>query len=462
MRLIENFEKSGFFWLPSSPEKKVPGTLRILDGGNTNLEIVGSFENHFDSLNTNINIGRIVGHIEGDKLVTLERCFYKTKSLSFGGIAKSSIRANKALIGVSYDDEEEVLINQFQFSVDGIDEWVGISGIKVDRQFESKTSSISYLPPENISITLNDGLRLVITFTWTLPGFPVTTEAKITQKAYFGLVSDEARPLDDFISAAYKITNLVGFSVDKTVCLESVTVAANSLPIGNFDGKPVLAKIALFYASLPYTKERPQIARHEMLFNFLQIRGDWERIINNWFSAYDLIDPALNLYFSTKTGVHKYLDSKFLALAQGLETYHRRTSNEKQMDEKAFESIKELLTEKCPEEYQEWLSGRLRHGNEINLRKRLKRIIEPFNDVIGSRDHQKRLISSIVNTRNYLTHYDQSLEAESSTGIDLWNLCKKMEAIFQLHILQVLGFSPDQIKAIHDNSTELQQKLKIT
>ncbi|NTZ06209.1 hypothetical protein FCJ61_06360 [Burkholderia metallica] len=460
MRLIEDFEKSGFFWLPSSPEKKIPGTLRILDGGNISLEIVGSFGDSFDSLNRDMNIGRIVGHIESDKLVTLERCFYKTRSLSFGGIEKSSIRANKALIGVSYDYGEEVLINQLQFSVDGIDEWIGICGIKVDHQFESKTSSIRYFPPENISITLNDGLRLVITFTWTLPSSPITTEAKITQKTYFALASSEARPLDDFISAAHKITNLVGFAADETVCLESVTVASNSLTAGNINGKPILEKISLFYTSLPFTKDRPKINRHEMLFNFPQIRSDWERIVKNWFSAYDLIDPALNLYFSTKTGVHRYLDGKFLALAQGLETYHRRISSEKQMDENSFDSLKESLIEGCPEKYRDWLSGRLQHGNEINLRKRLNRIIEPFNDVIGSRDYQKRLIRSIVNTRNYLTHYDQSLEAESSTGIDLWHLCRKMEAIFQLHILQVLGFPPEQIKAIHNNSVELQQKLK--
>jgi len=35
-----------------------------------------------------------------------------------------------------------------------------------------------------------------------------------------------------------------------------------------------------------------------------------------------------------------------------------------------------------------------------------------------------------------------------------------MEAIFQIHLLQVLGFTQTQIKSIFDNSDELQQKLK--
>jgi hypothetical protein len=45
-------------------------------------------------------------------------------------------------------------------------------------------------------------------------------------------------------------------------------------------------------------------------------------------------------------------------------------------------------------------------------------------------------------------------------GRDLWLLCLKMEAIFQLHLLQVLGFKQEEVKSIFDNSIELQQKLK--
>ena len=197
-----------------------------------------------------------------------------------------------------------------------------------------------------------------------------------------------------------------------------------------------------------------------MLFRFGQIQDDAERIVNNWFDAYDQIDPALNLYFSTKTGAHKYLDGKFLALAQGLETYHRRTSNIKLMDEDAFEKLTSALIESCPEDNREWLSGRLLHGNEVSLSRRLKSIIEPFKELLGTSKERNKLIRAIVDTRNYLTHYDQSLETVAVKGKELWMLCLKMEAIFQLHLLQILGFTQSEVKSVFENSHELQQKLK--
>ena len=273
-------------------------------------------------------------------------------------------------------------------------------------------------------------------------------------------MSEQARPLSDFISAAYKITTLLCFAIDRTVCIERVSATLDTIlqDIGNGKTRPVL--ISVYYASLPYTKNEPKIDWHRMLFRYGQIRKDAERIINNWFDAYDEIDPALNLYFSVKTGAHKYLDGKFLALAQGLESYHRRTSSEKLMDTGAYEKLTESLIKQCPEENQEWLSGRLQHGNEVNLGRRIKSIIKPFKEFLGTSKDRNKLIRSIIDTRNYLTHYDKSLESTAVSGRDLWLLCLKMEAIFQLHLLQVLGFTEAEVRSVINNSNELQQKLK--
>lgn len=464
LRIKEEFKKSGYFWLPSDPERRIPGTLVITDGGNIELEVVGLFDESIEGLNRDLNgkdeLERIIGHIEKHGLVTLNDCFYKNKNISFGGISKSSIIVNKALIGVAYDDKEIVLFNNFQFSVEGIDEWVGLSGIKVEHQFEKQTASITYSPPEEISLNLNNGMKLSITFSWFLPGSPNAKEAKITQKTYFKLSSEQERPLNEFISAAYKITTLLSFAIDKTVCIERVSATSDAIRQAIGDGKTIPVSISLYYASLPYTKIEPKIDWHRMLFRFEQIREDAERIVNNWFDAYDEIEPALNLYFSTKTGAHKYLESKFLALAQGLETYHRRTSNEKLMDEAVFKELTENLIKQCPKENQKWLSGRLQHGNEVNLGRRIKSIIEPFKEFLGTSKERNKLIRTIVDTRNYLNHYDKSLASVAASGRDLWLLCLKMEAIFQLHLLQVLGFTQAEVKSVSDNSHELQQKLK--
>ena len=183
-------------------------------------------------------------------------------------------------------------------------------------------------------------------------------------------------------------------------------------------------------------------------------------MLNNWFSAYENIGPALNLYFSVTNGDQKFLENQFLALAQFLETYHRRTSHERLMDDEVFCGLLEKIMQGCPEEHQEWLTGRLQFGNELSLSQRIKKIITPFKELLGNSSQRNALIRSIDETRNYLTHYNQSLEDKASTGRALWCLCKKMEAIFQLHLLDVIGFSHDEIVSIYEKSNDLRAKLR--
>jgi len=250
LRVKEKIEKAGYFWLPSAPEKKIPGTLIITDGGNIELEVVGLFDESVEGLNKVLNgkyeLGRIVGHIQKYGLVTLDNCFYKNPNISFGGISKSTVYVSKAFLGVAYDEKDEIAFNTFMFSVEGIDEWVGLSGIKVEHQFENKTASITYSPLEEISLNLNNGMKLLITFFWTLPGFPTTREAKITQKTYFKLISEKKRPLSDFISSAYRITNLLGFAIDKTVCIELVSVISDAICQKDGDGRTKPVPILLY------------------------------------------------------------------------------------------------------------------------------------------------------------------------------------------------------------------------
>lgn len=459
MRIQEEYKKSGYFWLPDNEGKKIPGTLTILDGGEITLEVVGLFDDSIKALNGEDDLSRIIGHVEKDGLVTLENCFYRKKNFSFGGISKSLIHVNQVLSGVAYDKNEVATFNTLSFSVEGLNEWLGISGINVSYGEDYRTATISYTPQKEIIYKLDNDFDLHIYFGYTLPGFPNTTEAKITQKAYFKLTSEAAKELPEFINTLHQITYLLCFAVDATVTISDVSATSNEVVTEVSEGKTRPVNIVVYYPSLPFSQEAPKIDLHRMLFVFGNIRSNAENLINNWLNAYSIVRPSLGLYFSAVTGTHKYLDGKFLALAQALETYHRRTSSETLMENGKFRKLLASLICLCPKTHRRWLRGRLRHGNEINLGQRVKKIIEPFKSYVGNSVERNKLIRGIVNTRNYLTHYSEELEKESVKGADLWLLCQKMEAIFQLHLLQQLGFSESEIQGILTNNYKLKQKL---
>ena len=461
MRLSEKFEKSGYFWLPIEQEEKLPGTLKISESGEAELEILGVFGDQGKIFNEETKIERINGVIENGKLVTLDNCFYKKRSISFGGISKSIVCVNFVFIGVQYGEEEKARFSSLKFSVEGLDEWLSVSGIKTEYDWESKSASINFRPPEEIPIKLTENIDLLFTFGWTLPSSGNVTEAKITQKAYIKLVLKELVLLQDFISLAFKLNNFLCFAVDKIVTIDSVVAYSYELKQKLKDHKEYEVPIEIYYPTLPFSETIPKVQRHTMLLRYGDVADNIQEILVRWLDAYKRIEPAFNLYFASKSGAHRYINGKFLSLAQGIETFHRRTSDETYMSGTEFNNIIETLVAACPEEKRRWLEDRLKYSNELSLRKRLKQILDPFGSLFGSSRERKTLINRIVTTRNYLTHYDKNLKKEAYSGLHLWDVCLKMECLFQLRLLKEIGFSEHHIMTIAKENYQLSQKLRI-
>lgn len=458
MRIKDKYEKLGYFWLPGHDDSKVPGTLKIMDGGHIELEIVGHFEEKSEVLDREIDFDRIIGEVEQDGLVTLENCFYLKKSYPFGTITRSQLCVNQALIGAGYEKDEIIKLNSVSFTVEGVSEWIGISGLDIPQRDSYRNLTVNYKLPEEIVCDLIDGFELKI---WQNSSSEVSRfEAKIAQQAYLTIQSEETRELSEYLSLISKITFFLCFAIDSNVTISDVSATTNDLIRELSDGKKLPIPIKLYYASIPFSKDIPKKYSYRMLFGFGNIQKNAEEIFKTWLEAYSRIRPALDLYFSSVTGEHKYLESRFLALAQSLETYHRRTStDDTRMEVCEYRRIVDILSSTVPEAHIDWLKGLLRYGNEINLGQRIKKIVKPYKTYLGTSRERNRLIRRIVDTRNYLTHYNEELKGKIAGGKELYALCLKMEAIFQLHLLQQIGFSEAEIEVILTNNYKLKQKL---
>ena len=424
MRIKEEFKGTGNFWIPAAPEETVHGILSISDGGNIELEVTTGQLKDKDGI-FNVTLERIVGYIQKNGSipsipVTLDDCYYKILP-TLGGNSKSLIRMSRAFIGVQYDQDEIPSFNTLTFSVEGINDWIDTSGIRVESASE-KSRQLYHTSHKKIlhSIFTTD-MQLLIIWRPSLK-YSINKEAGIIEKIYFKLISRSARELDDCVSVARKITEFLCFAMNETVCLESMCAISDDLTQEIADSKTEPVPINIYSPSWPYSKDVPQINLYNMLFKFKEIQNDAERIINNWIKSYEQYDSAFRLYFLAKMGEQTYLEEKFLALIQGLEAYHQRTSN------------------------------------SMSLRNRLKKIIESFKDIIGVDEDPQELIDSIRDTRNGLTHHNPSQEPKVAKGVNLWYLCLKMELLLELHILQLMGFSREKIDSIVDNSPELKRK----
>ena len=462
MRIKEEIKRVGEFWLPSAPENKVNGTLSISDGGNIKLELTQSFDpsikaqlspTHPDSLNP------ILGHVEKDGYVMIDRCNRTKKGASIIHgrlIAPEVIRANRVFMGLPPEEDTSPRFNSFSFSVEGIDEWVGISGIEVNRHSEKRAVTISYDKPADISLDLQNGMQLLITFTSTFPGFPNLKSAEVSQKTYFRLISSDARELDEFISIAQKITAFLCFVMNEIVCLDSISATSNDLRQNIGDGRTAPIPMKIYCPSWPYAENEPTIDEWDMLFKYEDRQNRVESIINKWIENYEKIIPALDLYFLAKTAILPTLNLQFLTLVQALEAFHRRISNETHMDEDEFAEIRKNIINQIPKKDRNWFCSKLDYANELTLRNRIQKLIEPFDCLIDD-ERKPQLIDYIVNTRNYLTHYDSKLELKAAKGRVLEFLCRKMNALFRLHFLKLIGFDEQEIDDIVDKCPYLKE-----
>jgi len=72
----------------------------------------------------------------------------------------------------------------------------------------------------------------------------------------------------------------------------------------------------------------------------------------------------------------------------------------------------EEIIKAAPSQHKEWLKNKLAYSNEPSLRKRLKEIFNEIRDVIPKEifPDEEYFIGKVVDTRNYLTHYDKRLK----------------------------------------------------
>lgn len=446
--------------MPEEPETKWPGTLHISDRGEVKLNLIGLLGKALDVALDRRSLKRVVGIIK-NSMVTLDNCYYCTGSIHFGGIAQSVIKAQFAYIGAGYGTNEEITFSKLDFSLEGLDEWLSITGVKVEHHWDTKSATIQYSPPKEISLQLPGDFGLVFTFRWTLPGAGKIKEAGVTQRAYISLRSRNARPINDFLTLMPKISNFLCFAIDKTISIDSVRAYSEALTTEIGGGQKSKIPVSIYYESIPDSDVKPSISSHDMLFQYRHIAQELEKVLENWLANYEISEPAFNLYFAARSGAYRYIDGAFLSLAQGIETLHRRNSDKTVMPEGEFTQLVRMLLEVCPNNRKKWLDGRLTYANELSLRQRLNEMIEPFQHFFGSRSEAQKFISRIVDTRNYLTHYDKRLCASVKTGTDLWRLCMKLEALFQLHFLRLIGLEVQYINRLVDQNDSMKEKLKM-
>lgn len=242
---------------------------------------------------------------------------------------------------------------------------------------------------------------------------------------------------------AYRIGNFIAFALNTSTCIDEIRgyrFERNGLK------RP--QPIDLFFKD-QFQNHKTPINHWHIRFRYQDIKPALSTTLIRWLRYYEIARSALDVYFIYKSGGYPFINTQFLSLCQALEGLHKTTCESTAMPKERFDTLKKILLENCPDkESEEWLARRL--YNDPSLKERLTETLLPFKDLFGSDQLCKQLVRKTVTLRNNMTHNNSTDRPQNASQILL--LVKNLELLFQLRLLQIIGFDVRQINAITSNT----------
>ncbi|SIR07298.1 ApeA N-terminal domain 1-containing protein [Marinobacterium stanieri] len=451
MRLLEDISANGYFWLPNAPDEKIYGTIKVSNGGEVLLELAGCFKG-FENVHFPDLIGRIHGRTENHGNVLLIDAFnYPTAPFS-NPFMSSKIGSSCCFLNVKFPLFESLEFDNFSFSVDNLSEWVGVNNITPSH--DKKSQIINYSVNFKNNFVLYNCNDFKIELCQREPAKKEKDGIFLSNDYHISIKTKDKKNYKYFRDLIFKFTNFLSFAMDTPISITKVYTSYKT------DDLPWESNV--LYESLPYTHKHHRKINSQFLFKYSDIDKDSQYIIQNWFELYSKASSSISLYFAYRNDAFKFLESKYLSLAQSLETYHRSLFKSDEDIESNIKRINEVI-ENCPEEHKEWLESVLEYSHRMTFRQRLKKMIRPLKNIISpqcnSKNKERRVdevVRAIIKNRDHFTH-NGTISAESNSH-DIAGICFFMEGIIQILILSNIGFTHEKIESLR-SFDRIQEKL---
>lgn len=280
---------------------------------------------------------------------------------------------------------------------------------------------------------------------------PGTEHVALTQEAALHLRFAKRAKLDEVFERVGQLRNFLSLAVGRPVTILSVTGYQDDY-VREKSKTPLPIEVLWEVVHNPEPPTRP---RHpiEMLFTLPEATPDISTVLKNWFAKQANLKPVFNLFFGMRYHPGMYLDVKFLAYAQAVETYDfRRRDPHELLPSEHRKRLRSILVA-VPREWRDWLKMRLASSNYIMLDQRIRDVLGECPDVrakiVGATDEElDAFVTTFKQSRNYYTHYNPKLEKKAATGAALYLLVVQLQAIIEMSLLRELGFTSDAVDAI--------------
>lgn len=455
----------GEWWLPSvSASHKIAGTLAWSKSKAT-LVLHDSFTPLRSGPLVQSSQARPVIHgitTNGSAVSVLE-ALCTGATMAFGGAAfrrPESFVSSLVIVGAHVDSQTRFL--RLRARIPGLPTWLGESGVKqiiTSPTPEHPDTVIDYrigrnpvqgVEVPNIHATLGWGVG------WSTSGSVLTT-VTIASFGYLEITPEQPQALDWYFEQLGKATTLLAF-------LAGAPMKADEVSVKVAEAQPEISVLVGWNnpGYCPYNNP------HEFFMPRWAMDVPLDAVFRKWFDLYASVAMPSQLALSVLSSDGPRMHVEFLLLMQALEGFHRAVADGTYMTPVDYESVCHTLTTAIPpsvkSSHREALKSKIKYGNELSLRKRLK-------DLAGRLDAplRERIFGSTgavpqkwIATRNYYTHWDEASRDDALNIPDMYYASVRLRHLLRVLYLDFVGIPQAAIvKALDGTSSESQHLIQL-
>lgn len=440
--MTTSFEIKGKWKLPNTDEV-FEGTLNFDPEKGARLELHGTIAKNLPWWS---KIDIIIGETTEGK-ITLIDCHPKSIRDSYSAVTLSIYKPIYIIEGYHFANKNEISFRNVKFCALNLFQWLDISGSESNYRIKPDDFSFTFNKPNNIPLELNETLKGYISFDCTIKEDQIDNKLEIQEQCYMNLnyetKTNFLKIIDD-ITYFLGFVSLVTYEQSYPICIDLSDDDYNKQEFPNkYPFNRLNKPIRCFYTNSLYHNNRNFNKTNEQLVKYDEIQNIFPIVLKNWYENYSELEPVFELLLYTIRNKNKFGVENFMDITRAIETFHRRTQNLTIRSNEDYDKLVSNILSKVELSKTDlnWLKGKLEYGNEPSLKRRLEDLINKYsNNLINDRiKPDKKFTQSIVDSRNYYTHFDIRNEKKALRDKDLFVANQKLMVLLISCIFKHIG-----------------------
>ncbi|WP_338890524.1 HEPN domain-containing protein [Rhodococcus sovatensis] len=338
----------GYWWLPRTPEDRIPGYLTISSEGKASLRLLGGFVSQHaatdggeaSKASGDDAFGAIYGITVDGEVITLVDpiCTHTNSHLFDEKVRSQSYEPARVLVGLHLEHAHEKVFTSATFMLENFHAWAGLWEVSYtlnvgDNSY--RTATVHQKPVTTVPIS--DGMRLVVTNRLGLFSTDLTTsaaETACTTATYMTVESDEPLRHNGFDEAINAVADLVTFATGEPSAITEYTITHQTperrrrpildderrIRTEEYD-RTVVATVRAPWSTTSRAPGTPTKETHKYLFTGTDVAID--DCITRWFELRTTARRGIDMLLSLTYGDRTFLQTEVLILAAAAEALHR-------------------------------------------------------------------------------------------------------------------------------------------